>query len=55
MEVVCDFCEVGTEFVYTYTDKFNEFHSLKCNEINCVIYIHMPPLKTTPARTTNIN
>jgi hypothetical protein len=55
MEVVCDFCEVGTEFVYTHADNFSEFHSLKCYEINCVINILMHPLKTTPARTTNIN
>jgi len=41
--------------MYTYTDKFNEFYSLKCYERNCVINIHMNPLKTTQAPTTNIN
>ena len=54
MEMVCDLCEVGTELMYTYTDKFNEFHSLKGYERNYVINIHMNPLKTTREPTMNI-
>ena len=41
--------------MYTYTDKFNGFRSLKGYERNCVINIHMNPLKTTRAPTSNIN
>jgi hypothetical protein len=55
MEMVCDLCELGTEFMYTYTDKFNEFYPLKGYEINCVINIHTHPLTSSPAPTTNIN
>ena len=55
MEMVCDLCELGTESMYTYTDKFNEFYPLKVYEINCVINIHTHPLKSSPAPTTNIN
>jgi hypothetical protein len=54
MQMVCDLFEVGTEFMYAYTDKFNDFHSLKGYEIKCVINMLMNPLKTTRAPTTNI-
>jgi hypothetical protein len=59
MEMMCDLCEVGTEFmcvyIYIYTDKFNECHSFKGYEINCVMDIHMNPLQTTWGPTTHTN
>ena len=54
MEMLCDLCEAGTDFMYTYTVKFNECRPFKCYEINCVMNIRMNLLQTTWAPTTHV-
>lgn len=50
MEILCDLCEAGTGFMYTYTVKFNECRPFKGYEMN----IRMNPLQTTQAPTTHV-